>query len=402
MDAMGHSGRLPPRLVVLAFLIVGFGWVLILPWAEASPPTPMARGLLLGGLLLFGLVMVLALWTAVTRDPVSPYGGPTIALLVTITLALWWPLYTWAKPGEVPWAWLAGLAVAVAGLVTVRAGVATAAGLTVAAAVGGFVHGGSVTVNVLITLGGALIAWVMGQVAVWLLRLLAAATAGRQAEAELAVAEERLRVSRELHDVLGHRLGVIALKAELAADLAARDPGRSASESEQIRALSAETLAEARRAVQGDTVADLAAQLGAAELVLTSAGIEAELQVNEELLVRLPAPVSRVLAMVVREAVTNVLRHSDARHVSVTLTGDPATPAGTSSASTEGAAPVTLVVRNDGVRAAGPTPEGSSGGTGLAALAARCSAADARLVARRVDEDRFEVRVDTLPGGPPA
>ena len=55
----------------------------------------------------------------------------------------------------------------------------------------------------------------MGQVAVWLLRLLVAAEAGREAEANLAVSQERLRFARELHDVLGHRLGLIALQAEV-------------------------------------------------------------------------------------------------------------------------------------------------------------------------------------------
>lgn len=383
MDSMGPSGRLPPRLVVLAFLVVSLGWVLLIPWAQTSPPTTVTHGVLLGGLLVFGAAMVLALWTAVTRDPVSPYGGRPVALLVIVALLLWWPSFAWADEGTQPWAWLAGTAVAVSGLVTTRGGVATAVGLTLAAAVGGIVFTNSPAANALITLGCATVAWLMGQVAVWLLRLLAAATAGRQAEADLAVAEERLRVSRELHDVLGHRLGVIALKAELAADLAAHDPARSAAESEQIRALSAETLAEARRAVQGDTVADLAAQLGGAELVLTSAGIEPDLLVDETLMAALPAGLSTVLAQVVREAVTNVLRHSSARHVSITLTGR--LPS------------VTLVVMNDGVTPTEP-PASDRGGTGLASLAARCSAAGAHLVTRRVDGDRFELRVETAPG----
>jgi two-component system, NarL family, sensor histidine kinase DesK len=191
------------------------------------------------------------------------------------------------------------------------------------------------------------------------------------------IAQERLRTSRELHDVLGHRLGIIALKAELAADLAASDPARSRAESEEIRAIAAATLAEARRAVHGETVADLATQVASAELILGSAGIETAIDVDATLV---PASASRLLAAVVREAVTNVLRHSDARTVSIALHAN--------------GPRLTLEIVNDG--AACRTAE-SSTGTGLASLAARCADAGARLVAGPVDAGRFRVGVEWAP-----
>jgi two-component system, NarL family, sensor histidine kinase DesK len=183
-----------------------------------------------------------------------------------------------------------------------------------------------------------------------------------------------------LLDVLGHQLGIIALKAELAADLAATDPARSRAESEEIRAIAAATLADARRAVHGETVADLATQVASAELVLRSAGIETTVDVDTTLA---PASASRLLAAVVREAVTNILRHSDARTVSIAFHGNGPGP--------------TLAIVNDGT---GSTAAGvPSSGTGLASLAARCAAEGARLVAGPIADGRFEVRVELTPSG---
>jgi two-component system sensor histidine kinase DesK len=184
--------------------------------------------------------------------------------------------------------------------------------------------------------------------------------------------------------VLGHRLGIIALKAELAADLAATDPARSAAESGEIREIAAATLAEARRAVHGETVADLATQVASAELVLGSAGIETTIHVDSA---QLSASASRLLAAVVREAVTNILRHSDARKVSITFDA------------TERSS--TLVIVNDGAGRpkGGTAPDGLSSGTGLAVLAARCAAAGGRLIFSPADDGRFEVRVELPASG---
>jgi two-component system sensor histidine kinase DesK len=132
--------------------------------------------------------------------------------------------------------------------------------------------------------------------------------------------------------------------------------------------------------VHGETVADLATQVASAELVLGSAGIDTTVDIDTTLV---PADASRLLAAVVREAVTNILRHSDARMVSITLHGNEQRP--------------TLVVVNDGVGSQRSEAAAASSGTGLASLAARCAAAGARLEAGRRDDGRFEVRVDVAP-----
>jgi two-component system, NarL family, sensor histidine kinase DesK len=252
------------------------------------------------------------------------------------------------------------------------------------AAVGAVVFDGSVVQNLGFALGSAAVVWLTGLVLVWLLGLVFAAEAGRQAEADLVLTQERLRVSGELHDVLGHRLGIIALKAELAADLAATDPARSAAESGEIREIAAATLTEARRAVHGETVADVATQIASAELVLGSAGIEITIDADSA---QVSAPASLLLAAVVREAVTNILRHSDARKVSIAFNG---TERGS-----------TLVIVNDGARGpkGGTAFDGSSSGTGLAALAARCATAGGRLVSGPANDGKFEVRVELPPSG---
>ncbi|HEX2450715.1 MAG TPA: histidine kinase, partial [Gemmatimonadales bacterium] len=298
-------------------------------------------------------------------------------------LGLWLPAYAWAVPGQEPWAWVAGFAIGACALAVPRAGAIVAVGLGAIAAVGAVVFDGSVVQNLGFALGSAAVVWLTGLVLVWLLGLLWAAEAGREAEADLVLTQERLRVSRELHDVLGHRLGIIALKVELAADLAATDPARSAAESGEIREIAAATLA-ARRAVHGETVADLATQIASAELVLGSAGIETTIDVDSA---QVSASASRLLAAVVREAVTNILRHSDARKVSIAFD------------CTERCS--TLVIVNDGARPpkGGTARDGPSSGTGLAALAARCATAGGRLVAGPANDGGFEVRVELPPSG---
>jgi two-component system sensor histidine kinase DesK len=336
------------------------------------------------GLALYGGALALVLRSAVSPEQSQRTRIVLVGALVIVTLGLWPPAYAWAVPGEEPWAWVAGFAIGASALAVPRAGVVVAVGLGAMAAAGAVVFDGSVVQNLGFALGAAAVVWLTGLVLVWLLGLVWAAEAGREAEADLVLAQERLRVSRELHDVLGHRLGIIALKAELAADLAATDPARSAAESDEIRQIAAATLAEARRAVHGETVADLPTQVASAELVLGSAGIETTVDVDPA---QVSASASLLLGAVVREAVTNILRHSDASRVSITFDA------------TERIS--TLVIVNDGAERpkGGAAPDGPSSGTGLAVLAARCATAGGRLVSGPANDGRFEVRVELPANG---
>jgi two-component system, NarL family, sensor histidine kinase DesK len=380
-----RRSAISPRLVVLGTLLCTYAWALVVPLRLTRPPSALLMTVYAVVLALFGGALALVL-----RAAVSPGKSPRtrihlVGLLVVASLGLWWPSFAWAEAGHEPWAWVAGFVIGASTLAVPRAGVVVAFGLGVMAVIGAVVFDGGVAANLGTAMGSGVAVWLTGLVFVWLLGLLWAAEAGRDAEAGLVIAQERLRVSRELHDVLGHRLGIIALKAELASGLAATDPARSAAESDEIRAIAAATLAEARRAVHGETVADLPTQVASAELVLGSAGIETTVDIDTT---QVPASSSRLLAAVVREAVTNILRHSDAHTVSITFHGTGPRP--------------TLVIVNDG--AGGPRPgiaaDAPSSRIGLASLAARCAAAGARLVSGPVDDGRFEVRVELTPSGP--
>jgi two-component system, NarL family, sensor histidine kinase DesK len=380
-------GRSPvsPRLVVLGTLLLSYAWALVVPLRLTRPPSAPTTAAYVVGLAVFGGALALVLRAAVSPGQTRRTRIRLIGLLVLVSLGLWLPSFAWAEAGSEPWGWVAGFALGASALAVPRAGAGVAVLLGGAAALGAVAFDAGVAASLGTAIGSGLVVWLTGLVLVWLLGLLAAAELGRDAEAGLAIAQERLRVSRELHDVLGSRLGIIALKAELAAGLAATDPARSAAESDEIRAIAAATLAEARRAVHGETAADLPTQIASAELVLGSAGIVTTVDVDTA---RVPPSASRLLAAVVREAVTNVLRHSDARTVWIAFPGTGPRP--------------TLVVGNDG--AAGPrsgiTAGAPGSGTGLASLAARCAAAGARLLSGPADHGRFEVRVELAPGGP--
>ena len=137
------------------------------------------------------------------------------------------------------------------------------------------------------------------------------------ARAELAlsaVAAERERFARDLHDLLGHSLSVIAIKAELAGRLMSIDPERAAAEVADVEGVARESLREVRQAVSGYRQPTLDKELEGARVALSAAGIEAEV---ERTSVNLDPDVEAVLAWAVREGATNVIRHSGATHCQV-------------------------------------------------------------------------------------
>jgi two-component system sensor histidine kinase DesK len=133
------------------------------------------------------------------------------------------------------------------------------------------------------------------------------------------IVAERERVARDVHDVLGHSLTVVTVKAELAERLIDIDPARAKSEIAEIRSLSREALAEVRATVAGLRVARLGDELDAARTALAGAGIAAELPADPSVV----DPRHRiVVAWVLREAITNVVRHSGAGACAVELSHD--------------------------------------------------------------------------------
>ncbi|WP_208379118.1 sensor histidine kinase [Cumulibacter soli] len=143
------------------------------------------------------------------------------------------------------------------------------------------------------------------------------AAVGELAKEQLAVVAERERVARDVHDVLGHSLTVVIVKAELAERLVRIDPERAERELSEITSLSREALAEVRATVGGLRVARLGDELDTARHALTTAGIEADIPDTPDAV----DPRYRIIfAWVLREAITNVVRHSRASSCTVELT----------------------------------------------------------------------------------
>ena len=175
------------------------------------------------------------------------------------------------------------------------------------------------------------------------------------ARAQLALVAERDRVARDVHDVLGHSLTALSIKAELAARLIDVDPARAREELESIQETARQALAEVRSTVGGLRAANLEAELAAAPRVLADAGIETRLVGT----VADTDPRHRtLLAWVLRESVTNVVRHAGASTVSIELS------------------PTGLVVADDGT---GFEASGSHDGNGLLGMRERVSAAGGTL-----------------------
>jgi two-component system sensor histidine kinase DesK len=220
----------------------------------------------------------------------------------------------------------------------------------------------------------------------------------RRELARMAVLRERLRVAQDTHDLLGLGLSAIALKSDLIGRLIGRDDARARKELDALVRLSAQARADVLAVTADDRRLSLRSGLDAAAEVLASANVEAAVHA-EPSGPPLPEQVDMALATVLREAVTNVLRHSSARRCEIELMVD------------EGAA--CLRVTNDGVpdgvagqrqdraqqQTVGRELEGRPGGRGLVNLSARAAALGGRLSAR-AEGGRFELTVRV--GLPPA
>src|SRR5580692_11491110 len=127
----------------------------------------------------------------------------------------------------------------------------------------------------------------------------------------LAKVAERERIARDLHDVLGHTLSVITLKSELAGKLIDRDPARAGKEIREVEEISRQALSDVRDAIRGYRSKGLAAELVQAKSTLETAGLT--VQCDAATTMKIPAVQESVLSLAVREAVTNVVRHAQAR-----------------------------------------------------------------------------------------
>ena len=141
----------------------------------------------------------------------------------------------------------------------------------------------------------------------------------REEAEHLARIAERERIARDLHDTIGHSLSVIALKSDLAAQLAEADSPDAASEMREINAVARQSLSEIRATLSGFWELSLDAELRALESSIKEAGIKCRTSIAK---LDLAAPVETALAMCFREGVTNVIRHSEASSCSLSLEQD--------------------------------------------------------------------------------
>src|SRR4051812_65865 len=216
---------------------------------------------------------------------------------------------------------------------------------------------------------------------VWVLDVVTQLERARDVQAQLAVAEERLRFARDLHDVMGRNLSTIAVKSQLAAELVRRGRAEAAEEVTDISRIADESLREMRGVVSGYRSASLPGELAGARSVLRAAGVSCSVS-GDEAAALLPAAVQAALGWVVRESVTNVLRHSRASTCTITL--------GHAGGQAE------LRVANDGA----VERTDRRWGNGLTGVAERLDAVGGRLTASR-EQDRFQLTA-TLPVAVPA
>ncbi|MEU8028961.1 sensor histidine kinase [Streptomyces sp. NPDC049099] len=201
--------------------------------------------------------------------------------------------------------------------------------------------------------------------------------AAREELARRAVEKERLRFSRDLHDLLGHTLSVIVVKSEAARRLAPRDMDAALGQITDIESVGRQALTEIREAVTGYREGSLATELTRARSALSAASVEPVVRQSG---VPLEPQTEALLSWVVREAVTNVVRHSDAGRCEITV------ESGTEQAR--------LTVTDNGSGRPVRRPEQGIGGTGLKGLTERLAAAGGSLTAGPSPRGGFTVTAE--------
>jgi two-component system sensor histidine kinase DesK len=218
--------------------------------------------------------------------------------------------------------------------------------------------------------------WTLDFERLWWLKAVTDLDDSRRTAAELATARERLRLADDLHDILGHALEVVAFKSELASRLQAADPERARSEMEEVQRVARESLSEVRALVREARSTDLVTELAGARAVLESAGVVFVVRGDPT---ALGSTARNVLGRVLREAMTNVLRHAQPSHCTIEIDV------------TDGHA--RLRVENDGALPADGVPLG----TGLDALSRYLDEHAGRLDAGPGPDGTFHVDA-VLPG----
>lgn len=232
---------------------------------------------------------------------------------LTLVLQIW---FTFQAGSEFPWRLL--LLSSTAALLAVSVLGPLWMGLVYLAAIAGFmaaVHA-PLPLIVAVTIMMA-IYWYSTKLTLWYVDVMRYLAQARHAERRLAVSEERLRFADDLHDVIGRSLSIISVQAELADQLVARGDERARAHLQQVRTEVAQTMTQMRSLVRGYREPTVLTELEGARRLLESAGIRVHLEGEHT---HMDPRVATMAGYLVREATTNILRHSQAREVTISVT----------------------------------------------------------------------------------
>lgn len=343
------------RRTALLWCLIWLAWLpMAVPMAAslATPGLPSARLVVS----LFGLICFLVLYIAINWQSSLYLANPDPGAPRVTGVRLWAPLALLyglcallvALNGTTVWGGLFFYTVATAaGALPWRQAVGAILALILLMFLIGHAQGADAGTGVYALLLIAIIS-------VTILGWMWAYTANRRARADreeiarlAAIAEERLRIARDLHDVLGHSLSLITLKSELAGRLLDQAPDRARAEIADVEQVARQALREVREAVSGYRQASLAGEWTSARSLLEAAGVTLRPESGIALDVPLPPAVEAVLGFALREGATNVVRHSRAHWCAVRVR--------------QRADAVTLDVTNDGVSPRPDAPGASLG-----------------------------------------
>jgi two-component system sensor histidine kinase DesK len=314
-------------VIWLAFLIPPLGGLF-----EAPPPMPRLLAIVAGAILFVGIYLW-ATWRnaqdLTASRSLAPFYQPAeaaerlkisqwlpIALLTVLSVALallgngpdWSSMFIFTTAytaGRLPTARAVPAVLALALLVVATGALTSVSGFDIARA--------------------AVIELIVGAAVIIMIRSVRTGQelrAARDEIARLAVMTERLRIARDLHDLLGHNLSLIALKSELAGRLIGIAPERAAVEIADVEQVARTTLQEVREAVASYRRPALSGELSGAQELLAAAGITYRFEGDEGVTSALPTAIEAVFSWAVREGVTNVIRHSRAHECTIRISRD--------------------------------------------------------------------------------
>ncbi|MGW2563995.1 histidine kinase [Streptomyces sp. NPDC001514] len=359
----------PGGFALLPWLLMGMGAVSNL--LQGKTPNPWIGGL---GLLVFNSLYIAVVFRAFDRrkrETAATWAALVVMGLITFGLAIgygggWLMFFTL-------------LSLACGAVLRGRALTFVVLPLAVAAGAVGTFHEGWSGISIAY---GTFISGMITAAILALSETVKELRATREELARAAVEQERLRFSRDLHDLLGHTLSVVVVKSEAARRLAPRDLDAALAQVADIEAVGRQALTEIREAVTGYREGSLATELDRARDALSTAGVEPVVRRSGP---PLESHTEALLSWVVRESVTNVVRHSAASRCEIEVSGAPER--------------VRLVVTDDGRGGAGAP--GSGPGSGLKGLAERVAAAGGTLDSGPAARGGFRVTAE-LPVESPA